>query len=437
MKKQRFEPGDLIKVTTLSEEIKATFLPSNNKEIISVKLPSGYNLSIKRTEIKKIELLKKHIPRIEKQQEAKFKNKLPNITILHTGGTVAAKVDYKTGAVSPQFSPQDLINKFPKLKEYANIKSRLISNILSENIRFHNYNQIAKEITKELNSKVDGIIITHGTDTLHYTATALSFILEDLPVPVILVGSQRSSDRPSSDAALNLISAVRFIKETDFAGIAICMHHSIDDTKTVILPACKTRKLHTSRRDAFKPINSSPIAVIEDKIEFLTKDYEKKSNKKLKLKLINENLKIGILKAHPNMLAKEIESYRSFNALIIEGTGLGHIATEKIDSKSSENEKVFNSIKSLAKKIPIIMTSQCIFGRINMDIYSTGRKLQEVGVINNNSDITTETAFIKAAWLLSNYKKEFYNLWNKSLRGELNERILPEHYLDEKEVNYG
>jgi len=434
MKKSTFEPGDLIEVTTSSEEIKGTFLPSNNKEILSLKLSSGYNLSIKRSEIKSIKLLEKHIPKVEKQIKTKTKNNLPTVAILHTGGTVASKVSYETGAVSAQFSPQDLINKFPKLKEYANIKSKLISNMFSENIRFHNYNLIAKEIEKEIHSKGDGIILTHGTDTLHYTSAALSFILEDLSIPVILVGSQRSSDRPSSDASLNLISAARFIKETDFAGVAICMHNSINDKEAVILPACKTRKVHTSRRDAFKPINSSPIAVISDKIEFLTKDYQKKENKKLRLKPIKENLKIGILRAHPNMLSKEIENYNSFDALIIEGTGLGHIAVEKIDQKSSENEKILSSIKKLAKKVPVIMTSQCIFGRTDMDVYSPGRKLQEAGVINNNSDITTETAFIKSAWLLSNHKKDFYSLWKKNLRGEINERILPEHYLDEKEV---
>jgi len=327
MKKQTFNPGDLIEVTTTSEKINGTFLPSKNSKILSLKLSSGYNLSIKNSEIKSTKLLQKHQPEVEKIIKSKFKNGLPTVSILHTGGTISSRVDYKTGAVSSQFSPEDLIKKFPKLKKYANIKSKLISNIHSENIRFYNYNQIAKEIQKE-SQKSDGIIITHGTDTLHHTAAALSFILENIPIPVILVGSQRSSDRPSSDASLNLIAATRFIKETDFSGVAICMHESMDDTKAVILPASKTRKLHTSRRDAFKPINSSPIAIVDEKINFIEK-IPKKPKDKLKLRLIEENLKIGILKAHPNMLAKEIDNYKTFNALIIEGTGLGHIASEK------------------------------------------------------------------------------------------------------------
>ncbi|MFH1592454.1 MAG: Glu-tRNA(Gln) amidotransferase subunit GatD [Candidatus Woesearchaeota archaeon] len=428
MKKIQFSLGDFIKVTTVNENIEGIFIPSQNQKNISLKLDSGYNISIKKSQIKSTKLLKKH----QKQQETPEKitqNKdLPTISILHTGGTIASRVSYDTGAVSAQFSPQDLLKKFPELKKIANITSRLISNTLSENIRFHNYNIIAKEIEKELKNNVKGIIITHGTDTLHYTSAALAFILENIQIPVILVGSQRSSDRPSTDSALNLIHAARFIKETNFKGIAICMHFSPNDNISAILPACKTRKLHTSRRDAFKPINSQPIATIGEKITFLEKPQEPKE--KFKLKPIKENIKIGILKTHPHLYAKEIDNYKNFNALILEGTGLGHAPVEKIDSKSSENTNILNTIKRLAKKMPIIMTSQCIFGTVNMNVYSSGRKLTEAGVINNHSDISTETAFIKAAWLLSNHKKEFYTLWNKNLRGELNERILVSQYLE-------
>ena len=430
MKKEGFSVGDRIKVTTTDEDLNGTFIPSQNPQNISLKLDSGYNLSIKKSQIKSITLIEKHKEKLSKPSPATVDKTLPTISILHTGGTVSSRVSYDTGAVTAQFSPEELIQKFPELKEMANIRSTLISNVLSENIRFHNYNTIAKATEKELKHNIKGIIITHGTDTLHYTAAALAFILENINIPVILVGAQRSSDRPSTDAAQNLVHAARFIKETDFNGVAICMHYSQDDSSSFILPPCKVRKLHTSRRDAFKPINASAIAKINEKITFLTKYHNQ--NQPFRLKLIKENLKIGILKTHPNLYAQEIDSYKNFNALIIEGTGLGHAPIEKIDSKSSENIKILNSIKKLAKKIPIIMTSQCIFGTVNMSVYSTGRKLLEAGVINNNSDMTTETAFIKAAWLLSNHKNEFFTLWHKNLRGELNERILPSQYLDEK-----
>ncbi len=430
MKRSNFAEGDDIEVTTTSENIRGRVLPSQSEDCISIKLGSGYNLSIKKTEIKKTQLIKKHTTdRIKEEKEVK-KRDLPIVSILHTGGTVASRVDYTTGAVSPQFSSQELIKKFPELQEKANIESRLISSILSSNIRFHNYNQIAKEIKKEIKRKVRGIIITHGTDTLHYTAAALSFILENLSLPVILVGAQRSSDRPSTDASLNLMHAVRFITETEFIGAAICMHATSNDESSVILPACKTRKMHASRRDAFKPINASPIAIIEKNIALHEKTKEK-PKEPLKIKLINEKIKVGILKVHPNMYSSQVEAFKQFDAVIIEGTGLGHAPIEKIDAKAGENIKILNAIKKLAAKIPVIITSQCIFGRTNLDVYSYGRKLKEAGVINDHSDITTETAFIKAAWLLSNHKKEFYKLWYENMRGELNERVLHSQYLDQ------
>ena len=424
--------GDTVQIKTKEETIIGTFIPSSDKEYFTIKLESGYNLNIPKNKIVSIKILKKYeiSKKIMKHQ---FNKDLPTISILHTGGTVASKVDYKTGAVSSQFSPEDLIEKFPEIKHKANIRSELISNIYSSNMRFHNYNQIAKAIEKESKSKIKGIIVTHGTDTLHYTSAALSFILENIHIPIILVGSQRSSDRPSTDAYQNLLHAIKFITETDFKGVAICMHSSQNDDSSFILNPCKARKLHTSRRDAFKPVNSNPMAKVGETVQFYEKN--KVHEGEFKLKLIKENLKIGILKTHPNLYSKEVENYKSFDALILEGTGLGHISIEKFDQKSEENLKIFNALKKLTKKIPVIMTSQCIFGRTNMNVYSYGRKLLEIGVLNNNSDITTETAFIKVAWLLSNHKKEFHSLWNKNLRGELNERILLNHYVDVKEVN--
>lgn len=359
---------------------------------------------------------------------------MKTISILHTGGTLASKVNYKTGGVSAQYTAKDILNLYPEIKNLAKINSRLIANMMSENMNFSHYNLIAKEIQKEINKGVDGIILTHGTDTLHYTSAALSFILEDLPIPIILVGSQRSSDRGSSDASLNLISAVNFISKTNFAEVAICMHSSMQDTSCSILPGVKTRKFHTSRRDAFQSINSPPFALVHHDlgIDFLQKNYKKVDKKrKLTLKLIDPKLKIGILKSHPNLSVEELNFYKHYDGLILEGTGLGHLPIEKTDSLTSENQKIFTELKQLAKTLPIIMTSQCIFGRINMDVYSPGRKLQEIGILGNLLDMTPETAFIKLAWLLSNYKKsEVKDLISENLRGEISDRTTTEFLED-------
>src|SRR3989344_60362 len=221
---------------------------------------------------------------------------MKTISLLHLGGTIASKVS-KKGGVSAQYTPKDILDLYPEIKNMAKLNSRLIANMMSENMNFQHYNKIAKEVEKEVKKGVDGIIITHGTDTLHYTSAALSFILENLPIPVLLVGAQRSSDRGSSDAALNLVSAINFINKTDFAGVAICMHSSMEDTNGSILPALKTKKLSTSRRDAFKPINSKPIALVyhDQGVDLLTKKFNRINKKaKLNLKLFNPKLKVGI-----------------------------------------------------------------------------------------------------------------------------------------------
>ncbi|MCG2717443.1 MAG: Glu-tRNA(Gln) amidotransferase subunit GatD, partial [Nanoarchaeota archaeon] len=323
---------------------------------------------------------------------------------------------------------------FPEIKNIANIESRFVRQMMSDDMRFAHYNVIAKEIERELKKGTDGIIITQGTDTMHYTASALSFILEGLPIPVILVGSQRSSDRGSSDAAMNLISACKFIAETDFADVAICMHKNMNDKKCLILPATKTRKLHTSRRDAFRPVNTQPWAEIDydtGKIFFVNKNHKKREKRQLKIKPIKPNLKIGLLKVHVNLYAKEIEVFKGFDGLVIEGTGLGHMPITKSDEFTGENAKIFNAIKKLIKAgTVIVMAPQTIYGRLQMNVYSPARQLQNIGVLGNNSDMTPETTFIKLAWLLSNYKKdEVKEMITKDLRGEISTKISGDEFL--------
>ena len=419
--------GDFVEIARTDSNIEGILMPSHNKDIIVVKLPSGYNLAIKKSKVKQINLLRKN-SKIEKRKKGiRYKKGLKTVAILHTGGTIASEVDYETGAVTPQFSPEEITSMFPELENFVNVKSRLISNMFSEDMNFSHYNKIAQEIEKEVKGKVDGIIISHGTDTLHYTSAALAFILEDLDIPVILVGAQRSSDRASTDAKINLICAAKFIAKADFSEVAICMHENMGDETCLILPACKTRKLHASRRDAFKPINTKPWARVyfnEDKIDIIDNRFRKKENRRLKLNLFNEKLKIGLLKAHPNMIADEIKSYDGFDGLVLEGYGIaGNFPINETDKFTRGNTKIYNELKNLANKMPVIASSQTIFGKINMNVYSTGRRLQELGIIGGLSDMTAETAFIKLAWLLSNHPKQIKELFMHNLRGELSLRL--------------
>ena len=429
-KRKKISIGDSIAIKAEGAEITGELMPRTDvgdADTLVIKLSSGYNIGISKNNIKEMQLVSPAAAKVAVEVAPVKKNaKLPTISILHTGGTIASKVDYRTGGVTARFTPQEILEMFPELREMSNIESRLIRNMWSEDMRFAHYNLMADEIEKEVKKGVDGIIITHGTDTMHYSAAALAFMLEDLPVPVILVGAQRSSDRGSTDAAGNLINATYFIANSDFAGVAICMHETSNDSDCLILPATKTRKMHTSRRDAFRPINTTAIAKVnyeKKSISFIAKEHNKKSGAKLKVRHFNEKLRVGLLKTHTNMYASEVAAYKDFDGLLIEGFALGQAPINRVDEFTEEHPRILAAIQDLCKRMPVVMASQCIYGRLQMNVYSTARDLQTAGVVGNLDDMTAETAFIKLSWLLSNYKKEeVVKLMTKSLRGEITAR---------------
>ena len=428
--------GDKVKVTATDETVEGILMPKEEKGFIVIKLDNGYNIGIDNKKIKKINVIEKYKKSEKRKEKIKFDKKKPTISILHTGGTIASKVDYKTGGVVSRFEPEELIEMFPELKEITNIRSRLIRNMWSQDMRFCHYNLIAKEIKKEIENKADGVIITQGTDTIHYTSAALAFILEDLPKPVLIVGAQRSSDRGSSDAFLNLINAAYFIANSDFGEVGVCMHENMEDDYCLILPATKSRKFHTSRRDAFKPVNTKPwarVSHLKKDIQYIKKDYEKKSIKKLKLKLFNEKIKVGIIKQHTNMFAEQFLFYKDYDGLVIEATGLGCLPISENDELTKESGRIQEAIKTLIKKgVVVVEAPQTIFGTLNLNVYEDQRRAQKIGVLGNPNDMTPAATFIKLAWLLSNYPKEkVKELIVKNLRGEINQRLLEEEFFEE------
>ena len=416
-------PGDQVKVITKDEKFEGVLMPNETENTVVVKLDSGYNIGIDSKKVKKIEVVKSSSHKNNIKVKVTKKKNLSNVCILHTGGTIASRVDYRTGGVVSKFTPEDLISMFPELGDIANIDSELISNMWSDDLRFTNLSKISKVIEKKIKQGVDGIIIGMGTDNLAVAAAGLSFIIEETPVPVIIVGAQRSSDRGSSDAFLNLRCAAQFIVNSDFCDVALCMHNSAEDDKCVIIPAVKARKMHSSRRDAFKTINGTPYALVdaEGGIIWLTESKDK-SNGKLELKLFNEKLKVGLLKAHPQMFAEEVKAYSNFDGLLLEGSGIGHFPILKYDDLTGENEKLFSELKKLTAKIPVALTTQTIFGMVNMNVYAPGRDLIDIGVLGNGLDMTTETAYLKLAWLLSNYPDKVKEMFSENLRGEISDK---------------
>jgi len=409
-----------------SREFEVMFIDFKN-DVIRIKFDSGYNAGFKKENLKSITKISS---RKEKRSEQKAnivyekKKGLKNILIIHTGGTIASKVDYETGGVKALIKAEELISLFPELREIVNIDTKLLMNVFSEDFEVRDYNMILKEIKSQY-QKYDGFIITHGTDTLHYTASALKFAIDGLSKPIILVGSQRSSDRPSTDSRLNLLSAAYFISKTDYSDVAICMHKSTNDTEAVILNGFNTRKMHSSRRDAFRQIGSSPVAFVDfgkRKIDMLQDCPAVKICSDPEITYYNEKLKLGILYAHPSMTVEEIKAFSSFDGLLIIGTGLGHISINDNDF-SKNGGRIFSELKKLSETTVIVMTTQTIYGRVNLNVYSTGRKLKSIGILGNLCSTTPETSFIKLFYLLSKYtKKEVKELYGKNLKGEIVER---------------
>jgi len=394
----------------------------------TIKLDTGYNIIVPEADVTNITTVEEKAATKPMHQPLKQDTFLPHVTILHTGGTIASKVDYSTGAVVAQFDPQELVAMFPELTKVAYIESKLIRNMQSDDMRFAHYNIMADAIIEESRKDVKGIIITHGTDTLHYTSAALAFALEGLNIPVVLVGSQRSSDRGSSDATTNLMGALQFITQGKTPGVFIAMHETSSDDSISILDGLHARKNHTSRRDAFVPVNALAIARVQNnKVEFVDNARAERlrtaAHPKPRKLGFKEDLKVGWWRVHTQSFTDELVIYDHYDGLLIEGTGLGHAPISEIDEFTAEHARINARIAQLAKKIPVAMATQTIFGRVNMNVYSPGRTLQEYGVIGQGCDMHPETAFIKLAWLLSNHTPdETRKLFSIDLRGEITTR---------------
>jgi len=415
--------GDKVKIVTKKETIEGLLMPSFEENVILVKLSTGYNIGLEKKDIQKITLIEKAKETPTTKIKITNNPNLPTISILHTGGTIVSKVDYRTGGAVSKFTPEELLTLYPELKNIANIESELIAQMWSDDLRFKHFALIASVIEKHVKKGVKGIIIGMGTDNLAVAAAALSFIVEQTPIPILFVGSQRSSDRGGSDGGMNLICAAEFIAKSDFTGVAICMHESENDNNCLILPATKTYKIHSSRRDAFKPINTDAIARVNYQtktIQFLNKQQPKPSNQSLMLKPKMEE-KVGLLKIHIHMMPEQFEFYQGYKGLIIEGTGLGHTPGQVPNPESAIHKKIYPVIKKLTQSgCIVVMTTQCIFGGVNMNVYDKGRDLMNLGVIPGE-DMLANTAFVKLSWLLANYPKEkVKELIGQNMRGEIN-----------------
>lgn len=423
---KKIEAGSkiLLKLKNGKQE-EGILIESHEPGILLLKLKSGYNIGIKKRDIKNIKVIEKAKEEKE-EEEIKMKDK-PRIDLIIVGGTIAASLDVKTGGVSWLTSPSKFLSFYNEILNVVDVEVMNPFMKATESMNSGDWIKIAKSVVKSLNdSNVRGVIITCGTDFLHYISAALSFFLRDLKKPIVLTYSQRSSDRGSSDARLNLLCAAQTAL-TDIAEVMIVGHGSINDDFCYALLGTKVRKMHTSRRDTFKAINTKPLAKIwPGRIEIIG-EHKKRQKGKTKLDAVF-NDKVALLKFYPGADPKILDAFKGYKGIIIEMSGLGHVATEGKKSWIPKLKQLIN------KGIVICAACQTLYGRLDPLVYSPGRELESLGIIYLE-DMLPETALVKLGWVLGHKnwikqgKEKIKEIMLENIAGEFNKR-LGEEFLD-------
>lgn len=388
-------PGDYVTLRLAREELTCTILESSEPGVVLVKLESGYNIGIPKENILGFEVIKNAPLKNTEKRVFSPKKGLPTIGLIVTGGTIVSKLDPKTGAASNLTDVAELARFYPKLFEMANVQISVPFMKSSENMTGEDWIVIARQACDMLNDElISGVIITHGTDTLYYTSAALSFFLRDLKKPVVLTYSQRSIDRASSDAALNLECAARMAL-SDVAEVMIVGHASLNDDFCYALRGTKVRKMHSSRRDAFKPINCSPLArVWSDRIEMIGHCHARSAGKTLLDAAFSD--KVALVTFYPGQSSDIIDYYRmhGYKGIILAMTGFGHVPAAEANHSWVPALK-----KAIREGLVVCGAGQTLYGRVNPHVYSIGRELSKAGVIFVE-DMMVETAFVKLGWIL-------------------------------------
>ncbi|MCE7741847.1 MAG: Glu-tRNA(Gln) amidotransferase subunit GatD [Candidatus Heimdallarchaeota archaeon] len=393
-------------------------------DYITLKVDTGYNLGIlvdDQTQVKEIGYQKGHyeLPHVEVQ----FKDEFPNVTLLGTGGTVASRLDYRTGAVLPAFTPDELFSAVPELTSTVNLTPKTLYQILSENFRPEYWVKTAEAIAKEIESGADGIVIGHGTDTMCVTGCALSYFLRNLPIPVVLVGSQRSSDRPSSDGPRNILYAAKLAGYEDFAEVTICMHGTPSDSYNLVHRATRCRKMHSARRDTFRTLSDIPLGKIDDSgVTWNKKDIRPRSPVEDFYLDAKTDERVGMLYFYPGMNPDLLESMidLGYHGVVIIGTGLAHVATDIYPALERCQEE----------EIPVVMVVEPLYGFAQLRVYETGRDMLARGVIEGENMLPS-AAYTKLIWTLGHTRdiEEVEKIMITNLAGEITTRESPRGYM--------
>ena len=391
---------------------------------VTLKVDTGYNLGVLMDENTKIEetgYQKGHyqLPHID----VETKKELPNVTLLGTGGTVASRLDYRTGSVIPAFTPEELFSAVPELVSAVNLTPKTLYQILSENFRPEYWVRTAEAIAKEIESDVNGVIIGHGTDTMCTTGAALSYFLRNLPVPVVLVGSQRSSDRPSSDGPRNILYAAKLAGHENFAEVVVCMHGGTSDSYNLIHRATRCRKMHSSRRDTFRTLDDIPLGKIDEKkVTWFKDDVRPRCPAEDFILDTKMDQRVGMLYSYPGMNPDILDSMvdRGYHGIVIIGTGLGHVGTDMFPPLERCQDE----------EIPVVLVVEPLFGYVHLRVYETGRDMLARGVIEGGNMLPS-SAYTKLIWVLGHTRhiEEVKKLMQTNMAGEITAREGPRGFL--------
>ncbi|MEM2869020.1 MAG: Glu-tRNA(Gln) amidotransferase subunit GatD [Thermoplasmata archaeon] len=385
---------------------------------IVLKLRNGYNIGLDVDSIQSIKEVgyREAKYKIPEKEFPRDPNK-PNVTLLGTGGTIASRLDYRTGAVIPAFTPGELYGAVPELADIANLTTIKLYGVFSENMGPEQWKTTAEAIGKEVAKGADGIVIGHGTDTMHHTAAILSFMVQNSPVPIVMVGSQRSSDRPSSDAAMTLICSTMTAAKCDIAEVMVCMFGPTSEEYCLLHRGTRVRKMHSSYRSTFRTIGDIPLAMVSPQwgFRYLRQDYKKRRRDRDIIIDTKFDDRVAIVYYYPAMKPDIIDSLidHGYRGIVIAGTGLGHV-----------NKPLYPSLKRAKEEgIAMFMTVQTLWGYVQMYVYDTGRDLMELGVVPA-ANMLPEVAYVKLGWVLGHTQnpEEVKKMMLTPIAGEITER---------------
>jgi glutamyl-tRNA(Gln) amidotransferase subunit D len=408
--------GDTVRIQSGKVDHTGILMPRHefsDSSIITIKLPNGYNIGVRVSDGSKVSLVSK------KEERSLARKSMPrgpskkDVAVISTGGTIASYVDYRTGAVHPAKSAEELVFSVPELMDLCNIRAKVLYSILSENMTVAHWQGLARAIGEELNSGAVGAIVPHGTDTMGFTSAALSFMLKNLTGPVVCVGSQRSSDRPSSDATMNLLASTRLCVDSDLGEVVVVMHGEPSDSYCLAHRGTKVRKMHSSRRDAFASVNAHPIARIEGPEIQFSGHYLKRSEGPVEVRDKIDG-RASLLYFYPGFEEEHFDLIASHvKGVVVAGTGLGHVS-----------EQIISSVRKAVKRgVHVVVTTQCLHGAVNLNVYSTGRDMIAAGALPVG-DMLPETAYVKLMWAMGQTDdyEEVNKLMLTNIAGELTDR---------------